>query len=72
MGTKTINIMDDVYDLLSTLKRPGESFSDEIRRLAKEKGSLLDLAGAWSDMSDEEVKRIKDRISERRSYRRER
>jgi predicted CopG family antitoxin len=67
MGTKTISIMNDVYDLLMGMKLPNESFSDEIRRLAKTKGSIMDLAGAWSDMSDEEADNLKRNISIGRS-----
>ena len=35
MVTKTISITEDVYDDLVRVKRPEESFSDELRRLAK-------------------------------------
>lgn len=62
MGTKTISIMDDVYELLSTLKRSEESFSDEIRRLAASKGSILEFAGAWKDLSDNEIETMKNAI----------
>jgi len=44
MGVKTITISIEAYEDLLKLKRPGESFSDMILRLAK-KRSLLDLAG---------------------------
>lgn len=37
MGTKTISIMDDVYDLLIKNKFAEESFSEEIRRLLGKK-----------------------------------
>jgi predicted CopG family antitoxin len=62
MATKNISIMDDVYDLLKSMKRSEESFSEEIRRLIKPKGSILDLAGSWSDMSDEEADKIKENV----------
>ena len=66
MGTKTITLMDDAYNLLKALKAPNESFSDEIRRLAQTKGSIMEFAGAWSDLSEEDAEKIKMRISERR------
>lgn len=44
MGTKTISLADDAYEALQALKRPGESFSDAVRRLARRR-SLTDLAG---------------------------
>ncbi len=58
--------MDDVYDILVAMKTPDESFSDEIRRLAKSKGSIMDFAGAWADISEADAERMKARIAERR------
>lgn len=66
MGTKTIAIMDDVYDLLKIRKLPDESFSDELRRLVKGKGSIMDLAGAWKDISEEDANKMKRAITEMR------
>ncbi|PIN79761.1 hypothetical protein COV16_02540 [Candidatus Woesearchaeota archaeon CG10_big_fil_rev_8_21_14_0_10_34_8] len=62
MATKTISIMDDVYDRLVALKRSDESFSDEIRRLTNTKGSIMEFAGSWSDMPKEEGEKIKKGI----------
>jgi predicted CopG family antitoxin len=42
---KTIAISDDVYQLLSRAKLPGESFSDVIRRGMKRPLKLSDIAG---------------------------
>ena len=56
--------MDDVYELLKAIKTPNESFSDEIRRLAKTKGSIMEFAGAWKNMSAEDERRIKAKIEE--------
>lgn len=55
---KTIAIANDVYVMLSKEKGHGESFSDVIRRLWKRKKSLLQFAGGWSDISDEEFKEM--------------
>ncbi len=66
MVTKTISIMDDVYDRLVALKRADESFSDELRRLTETKGSILEFAGMWKDMTDEEADRIKKTIKSMR------
>jgi len=42
---KTIAISDDVYQLLSRAKLPGESFSDVIRRGMKRPVKLSGIAG---------------------------
>ena len=58
--------MDDAYDMLTALKVPGESFSEEIRRLTETKGSIMEFAGAWNDLSESDAETIKTRIKERR------
>jgi predicted CopG family antitoxin len=68
MGTKTISIKTEVYEKLIALKAPGESFSDQLDRLSS-KGSILDLAGAWNNMSEKEVKKIKEKITKGRESR---
>lgn len=49
---KTIAISDDVYELLSGSKMPGESFSDVIRRRLR-RAPLSDLAGKRTLTSEE-------------------
>ncbi|MBI4918418.1 antitoxin VapB family protein [archaeon] len=66
VGTKTISIMDDVYDKLKSLKSRNESFSDELRRLTETKGNIMDLAGAWSDITEEEGEKMKKAITSMR------
>lgn len=68
MGTKTITIMDDAYRLLVRSKRKDESFSDVVRRGFSKKGSILDVAGAWLDLSDRDVKDMEDAIKKSREY----
>ena len=60
MGTKTITIMDDAYELLEKKKMGKESFSEEIRRLfgQKRKKSFREFAGAWKDMDEKDAKAI--------------
>ncbi|MCD6508964.1 MAG: antitoxin VapB family protein [Thermoprotei archaeon] len=55
MGVKTITISIEAYNALVREKRPGESFSDVILRLIRSRGDLMELAGSWSDLDDEEV-----------------
>jgi len=68
MGTKTITIMDDAYELLVRNKKKDESFSDVVRREFSKKGSILDLAGAWSDLSDKDVKEMENAVKKSREY----
>ena len=66
MGTKTIAIMDDVYERLVALKARGESFSEELRRLMNTKKGIMEFAGIWKDMSEKEVKEMKIEITKLR------
>ncbi len=67
MGTKTISITEDVYEELSKLKRPQESFSDELRRLASSKGKISECAGLWANlMTKDEMDSVEKTIEERR------
>ncbi len=40
MTTKTISIKEDVYDLLKSIKRKNESFSDLLKRLTIKQNSF--------------------------------
>lgn len=62
MGTKTITVMDDAYNLLLSRKNKDESFSEVIRKMAEEKGNVMKFAGAWKHISDEEISEMKNRI----------
>lgn len=57
LGVKTLTITEEAYDLLAREKRGKESFSEVIKRLARERGELKDSFGAWT-MSQEEEERI--------------
>lgn len=61
MATKTLSVTDDVYQTLKRMKLKGESFSDTIRRLT-ERGSIVECAGLWSDMTDEELEKVEAAI----------
>ncbi len=60
MAVKTVTLSADAYAALAALKRPGESFSDVVRRITRKNRSLLDFAGAWKDVPEETMKEIED------------
>ena len=68
MGTKTIAISDEAYQMLKALKGSGESFTDVIERMTR-KSSVLELAGALSKGEvatvERRVKGVKKRGSRR-------
>ncbi|MBI4155311.1 antitoxin VapB family protein [Candidatus Woesearchaeota archaeon] len=66
MGTKTISIMDDAYELLVRNKKTNESFSQELRRILPKKRSIMEFAGAWADVTEEEAERMKKTIMDYR------
>ena len=59
MATKTLTITEDAYERLDALKENKESFSEVIRRLTS-KVRLTDFAGI---LTDEETKKVKEKIS---------
>lgn len=50
MGTeyKSVRLTEEAYETLERRKRPDESFSETIRRLARER-PIADVAGLFSD-----------------------
>ena len=67
MGTKTISIMDDVHKLLILNRIKDESFSEIIRRNLDKKRNIMKFAGALSNLSDSDVKSIKENIKSLRA-----
>jgi predicted CopG family antitoxin len=59
MASKTISLDQTAYERLSAVKRPGESFSQVVRRLTrKRQPNLLDLVGTLSPEAGNDLKRI--------------
>ncbi len=56
MGTKNISLRDSAYERLLSLKKEGESFSDLVERLTKDKTPRYsDLAGVLSKETVETI-----------------
>jgi len=55
MGTRNISISDEAYSKLAAMKRPKESFTDVINRLAGKK-SVLDLVGLLTPKEGAELR----------------
>ncbi len=68
MVTKTITVTKDAYEQLKALKRPDESFSEEIKRITGSKQDIMRFAGALSFLTDKEVEEIKASIRQLREY----
>ncbi len=66
MTTKTISITEDIYERLKAIKTEDESFSEELKRLTETKGSIMEFAGSWNDIGEEDANRIKGAIREMR------
>ena len=65
--TKIISLSDDAYEMLSNLKEEGESFSEVVRKLAKDrkKYDFMDFAGVLKE-EREEWKNISKEITKNR------
>lgn len=61
MATKCMTITTDVYDQIATLKQPGESFSDVLRRVSSPSSSWDDIRGI---LSKERASKLKESIHE--------
>ena len=66
MVTKTITVTKDAYEQLKALKRPEESFSEEIKRITNGKQDIMRFAGILSDLSDKDIEEMKQSIRELR------
>ncbi len=67
--TKVISLSEKAYETLKGMKKVGESFSDVVLRVAKEKKkkSLLEFSGTWEgDDADQVLAQLmKDREQSR-------
>lgn len=67
MAAKTIALDAEAYELLARSKRPGETFSEVVRRTLRPPSEILDLAGSLSGTPPGVWEQI---TRERRSHRR--
>lgn len=67
MVAKTIALDAEAYELLARSKRPGETFSEVVRRTLRPPSEILDLAGSLSDTPAEVWEQV---TRERRAHRR--
>lgn len=54
MASKTVALDTEAYQLLTRRKKPDESFSDTVKRLARPRRPISSFGGMWSDMSGKE------------------
>jgi predicted CopG family antitoxin len=66
MAYKTISLSTEAYRGLSREKLNGESFSGAVMRLVAARGELMSYAGAWNDLPESEITRMKSGIAEMR------
>lgn len=55
MPVKTVALDPEAYGLLRGRKRPEETFSDVVKRLARPRRPLTDFIGAWSEDTNAEM-----------------
>ncbi|EQD76298.1 hypothetical protein B1B_01779 [mine drainage metagenome] len=67
METTSIALDREAYDLLKRHKRPGETFSQVVKRLAGRRRPLSSFAGAWKDLP---ANRFREIAAERKRARR--
>jgi predicted CopG family antitoxin len=66
MSAKTVALDPDAYAVLRRHRRTGETFSDAVRRLNGRQPSLLEFAGIWKDLPQEDLETIRGFLAEGR------
>ena len=56
--TTSIALDREAYDLLRQHKRPGESFSQTVKRLAGKRRPLASFSGAWKGVSEAKLREL--------------
>ena len=58
MESTSVALDREAYHLLKSHKRPGESFSAVVKRLAGRRQPLASFAGAWKDMPAQQFRAV--------------
>ncbi len=66
MDSTTVALDREAYELLRTAKRPGESFSAAVKRLARPRLPLSKFVGTWSSLPPKELQAMRDSLMEGR------
>jgi len=62
MGSKSIRVKEDTYELLKSLKKDDESFDDVLKRITKGK-DVMDFAGTCPGLG-KEVEKVKEELEQ--------
>lgn len=68
MPPKTVVLREEAYEFLRKAKKPGETFSDVVMRLKGATKPLTSFAGAWRDMPEDDLSRIREAIRAGREF----
>ena len=72
MAAKTVALDAEAYELLRRQRRSGVTFSQAVKRIAGRRKSILEFAGMWQDIPDEDFQKIRAALAEGRKRDRER
>ena len=72
MATKPVALDTEAYELLKSQKKPGESFSEVVKRIAARRRPLTDFIGIWKDIPQREITAMKREIRRGRDLDRQR
>ena len=72
MSAKTVALDPEAYEMLRRNRRPGETFSDAVKRLSGGRRSILEYAGIWKDIPEKDLEKVRSFLREGRRRDRER
>lgn len=72
MSLKRVALDPEACELLKKAKRKGETFSDVVKRIARRPARLMEFAGVWKEMSQEQIEEIQAVLKRSRELDRER